>query len=940
MKSVFIVILLFVTFGLPRTAYSQFYFFGRNKVQYDNFDWKILKTEHFDIYYYDEFGEMAEIGAHFAEEAFADLKVKFGGIITNRIPLIFYNTHLHFQQTNTTPGFIPEGVGGFFEFMKGRVVIPYLGSIEQFRHVIRHELVHVFMTNKVYHVLTDHRVSSDRYPPLWFIEGLAEYWSTTWDTQAEMVMRDAVINENFVSLENMYMIYGTFQMYKEGQNLLEFIGKRFGEEKILQMIDNMWQFENFNDLIEYTLNSSIEEIDREWKYTLRQKYFPLMGSKVPAEYGAIKLTDFGFNFSPSFYRKDGKPYVYFIANRSGYSSLYELELRPFNRDDKRPKPDVLIKGEKEDVFEAFHLLDASLNVSRSGIAVFVTKSGATDALHFYSVDEDRVIKTYQNNELVSITSPRWSNDGSRVVFNSIDRKGYSDIFVYDFVKETLLRVTNDYYADVTPVFGKNDSTIVFASDRTGGIFKGKNNLFEYNFADNKISYLTYCNAAMQNPVFSSDFSSLYFISDYDGIQNIWKIGINNSKQSGMQKVTNFISSIYDFTFAGHDTVIASAFENFSFQLYKFGINNLPDSLTKFVAFDFDMTGEKWIAEKEPASMYKGKLKYENKYTIDYAQSQVSTDPVYGTQGGALLSLSDLLGNDNYFFLIYNTAEVQSEILKSFNIAISRINIGKRANYAYGLFHYYGRRYDIQDSDEFFFERSFGGYFTMFYPLSVFNRIEASVSVANSDKQVIENVLSRKALLVSNSISYVFDNSIWGPTGPIEGERYRILGSFTNDVKFSNVNYFTFISDYRNYIRLGYKSALAIRAALFYNEGKEARRYFMGGSWDLRGYDRWSIRGEKMWLTSMELRFPLIDLFYLKFPVLDMGFPNLRGAIFFDSGGAWDKDYRETLGSVGAGIRINLFNVIALRYDIGKKIENNYSVFQKGLFYQFFIGWDF
>ncbi|MGE5499062.1 MAG: hypothetical protein ACM3Q2_13355, partial [Syntrophothermus sp.] len=87
MKSVFTGILLFLVFSLPQTVYGQFYFFGRNKVQYDNFDWKILKTEHFDIYYYDEFGEMAEIGAHFAEEAFADLKVKFGGIIINRIPL-------------------------------------------------------------------------------------------------------------------------------------------------------------------------------------------------------------------------------------------------------------------------------------------------------------------------------------------------------------------------------------------------------------------------------------------------------------------------------------------------------------------------------------------------------------------------------------------------------------------------------------------------------------------------------------------------------------------------------------------------------------------------------------------------------------------------------------------------------------------------------------
>ena len=122
----FLIISIFTT-----DIYSQFYFFGRNKVQYEKFEWQILKTEHFDIYYNSEFEEMAEIGAQFAEAAYKDLKVKFNNVVTRRIPLIFYNTHIHFQQTNITPGFIPEGVGGFFEFLKGRVVIPYLGSLEQ-----------------------------------------------------------------------------------------------------------------------------------------------------------------------------------------------------------------------------------------------------------------------------------------------------------------------------------------------------------------------------------------------------------------------------------------------------------------------------------------------------------------------------------------------------------------------------------------------------------------------------------------------------------------------------------------------------------------------------------------------------------------------------------------------------------------------------------------
>jgi outer membrane protein assembly factor BamA len=387
------------------------------------------------------------------------------------------------------------------------------------------------------------------------------------------------------------------------------------------------------------------------------------------------------------------------------------------------------------------------------------------------------------------------------------------------------------------------------------------------------------------------------------------------------------------------TIIFSGFEKFSFNLYKNKLDNTVEDTT-VIAMSFPESVEKWKAGMLAGDIYREDLKYEKEYTLDYAQSQVSTDPIFGTRGGAILSLSDLLGNDNYFFLIYNTADVQSEFLKSFNLAIQRVNLSERTNYGYGVFHFSGRRYDIRDTDEYFFERSFGGFFAMHFPLSKFQRLETDVTVANSDKQVISGVIERKALLISNSLSYVIDNSLWGWTGPLDGLRGRLLLGYTSDVKYSNVNYFTIIADYRHYYRLGLRSAVAFRSALFYNEGKEARRYFMGGSWDLRGWRRWSIRGEKLWLSSVELRFPLVDQLYIKFPFFGLGFVGFRGALFFDAGGAWDEEYRQTLGSFGGGLRLNLFGALVLRYDMGKKIENNFTQLQNGLFYQFFFGWDF
>ncbi len=921
--------------------FAQFTYFGRNKVQYENFNWQVLKTEHFDIYYYPQFTEVAEIGARFAEESYEDLKIKFNHVVLNRIPLIFYNTHIHFQQTNTVPGLLPEGVGGFFEFMKGRVVLPFDGSLKQFKHVIKHELVHVFMTNKIRRIQNDFRLTSESLPPLWFVEGLAEYWSTEWDAQAEMILRDAVLNGYIVGLSDIEKIYGSFLMYKVGQKLLEFVTSKYGEDKILSLIENYWKSTNFEDIWKFTFGMNYDDFDREWKYYLQKKYFPVLLNEDLPGFGAKKITNSGFNFSPVYFNDNEDKWIIFLANRDGYSSLYRMKLNS-----EENKAELLLQGERTDEFESLNLFRNSIDVSKKGIVVFVSKAYGKNRLNFYDLKQGRLIGSKSFYELITINNPKFSNDGNKIVFSGNGNDGYCDLYIYEINFDKLIRLTNDYYDDRNPSFSPDDNFVLFSSDRTFNSTRFYYNIFLLNLKNLDLETITLLKSDQTYPFFSSAFDKIYFTSDNGGVSNIWSIDVlfrNNDSvffSNEMRKVTAFTSSIYD-PYVSDTTLYFCAFENFSFQIYSIhGIeeqikkNNISQTvMDESVKINWTVKGIDGIKVKE-------RLRYEREYQLDFAQSHITTNPVYGTSGGALFSVSDLLSDDNYQFLIYNTAQSRDEFLKSFNIAVSRISLAQKANYAYGVFHFSGRRYDIRDSDEYFYERSYGLYFALSYPFSFFRRLDATFYLANSDKEVFFSNRTRKALLLTNTISYVFDNSLWASSGPIDGTRFMILFGQTNDIKFSNVNYYSFMLDYRYYLRLGLKSALATRFQLFFNEGREARRFFMGGNWDLRGYPRWSIRGEKLWLTSFEFRFPLIDQVTIRFPFLTMNLFEFRGATFFDMGNAWDISYNQTLGSIGFGVRMNLFGVIVLRYDIGKRIEDGFRRLQEGLFYQFFFGWDF
>ena len=117
-------------------------------------------------------------------------------------------------------------------------------------------------------------------------------------------------------------------MYKEGQNFLEFAGEKYGEEKIALLLENFWMFKSFNELMAHTFGKPIERIDAEWQYHLKKKYYPLLEERFPTEFGSLKITETGYNFSPVYYKFNDRHFIFFMANRDGYSSLYRIELSP------------------------------------------------------------------------------------------------------------------------------------------------------------------------------------------------------------------------------------------------------------------------------------------------------------------------------------------------------------------------------------------------------------------------------------------------------------------------------------------------------------------------------------------------------------------------------------------------------------------------------------
>ena len=143
------------------------YPFGKNKIQYTAKDWKIIETPHTEIFYYPDELTIAEFIADLSEEVYREYANFFNVDFENKIPIILYGSHHDFKETNVVPFLISEGTGGFTEFIKGRVAIPFMGSYGKLKAVFRHELTHAFMLEKLRVVMNEHRRYTYRHPPLW-----------------------------------------------------------------------------------------------------------------------------------------------------------------------------------------------------------------------------------------------------------------------------------------------------------------------------------------------------------------------------------------------------------------------------------------------------------------------------------------------------------------------------------------------------------------------------------------------------------------------------------------------------------------------------------------------------------------------------------------------------------------------------------------------------
>ena len=881
-----------LTAGLGTPAAAQY--FGRNKVQYKKLDFQVLKTEHFDIYYYPSEREGIDIAARIAERWLTRLQKLFAHELSGRQPLILYASHPDFEQTNIIPGELGEGTGGVTEPLRRRIVLPLAGPIGDTDHVIGHELVHAFQFDIMMGPTAAPGIrNAGEQLPLWFIEGMAEYFSIgPVDTNTAMWMRDAARQEKLPSIDN--LDNPKYFPYRWGQALWAYIGGRFGDDVISEIMATAAASGDYRLAFKHVLGMETKELSADWQASIHETYAPMLRvTTQPSEIGrtVVKAEGLGgeMNVGPSL-SPDGK-WIAFFSERS----LLSIDL--YVADAATGKVVRKITSTATDPHYSsiqFIYSAGAWDAASKRIAVGTVTAGHP-ALAIFDAQSGRKEREIPIADLDEVFNPTWAPDGRAIAFTGMSR-GLTDLFVYDLQASTMRRLTNDAYADLTPAWSPDGLSIAFSTDRFSS------DLRTLDMGEYQLGLIDVRSGAIQqvrslaggkniNPQWAPDGRGLYFISDRDGIPNLYRITLASGDVAQITRASTGLSGITSSSPAlsvasGSGTVAFTVYDNGKYVLHTLNgdvrgsppeppsalaatlppVNRRPSAVMAAIADA--TTGLPVGADEFETTDYKPSLSLEQ---VGQPTIAVGADR-FGTAigGGIAFQFGDVLGDHMLFTAVQLNAGISGNYsAKNTAAQVFYLNAAHRWNWGLlggqtpylsggtqsGVGTVQGQLVQVDESIVYRqTERSAAGLIA--YPFSRAQRIEwqAGVSRISFDLidrtrvfslntgQVLQDNTNTTSLgdpltLATTSTALVFDTASFGATSPVQGQRYR----FEAAPSFGSINFTSLLADYRRYFMPASFYTIAGRVLHYgrYGSGGQDTRLsplYLGYPELVRGYD--------------------------------------------------------------------------------------------------------
>jgi Tol biopolymer transport system component len=794
-------------------------YFGPNKVQYETFDFQVLRTEHFDVHYYAAEQEAALAAAAMAERWYVRLSRALDHTLSERTPIVLYASPPHFRQTTVLPGTLPEGVGGFTDHQKGRVVLPFAPALGETDHVLGHELVHAFQRDIL------QQAGRSMTLPLWFMEGMAEFLTLGGvDPSTSMWIRDAVDGNRLPPIRELQD--PKWFPYRFGQALWAFLADEFGEDIAGRALAAKAKGGAVGRIVR-TTGVRESQLTARWHEAMRNLAAGVAAPTAPAAELLVGERHGGgrLNVGPAL-SPDGEHMV-FLSERDRYS--IDVFLADGRTGRVRRK---LVATAGNPRFDSLQFVDSAGAWDHAGQRfAFAALQHGEPLLTILSMPDGNIAREDTFPALDQIFDPTWSPAGDRIAFSGLSG-GVTDLYVFDLETAALRRLTTDGFADLQPSWSPDGRTLAFTTDRF------TSSLEALTFGDYRLAALDLESGALRelpsivgakniDPQWIGQ--DLLFIADADGVSNVFRLDV---AAGSVHRLTNERTGVSGITFLSPALSIAplagriayNAYRNGGYEIRTMAIpaglayaNELSDPAGPLVTTGTAPASLATAAPSFPTARYRGGL------------SLSGIGQPYLSAGGGALGTFFRAGMSVSFGDLLEQRQLQTAVqvgTRANDFAVQTAYVNRSSRWTWGVLGaqlpvnfvsartYAGAASTIEQETETFRQTHRQGMLLTAYPFSRARRVELTAGVHTigfaSDLRIRSYARSNGSLiaerdetgnapsgvtLFETAAALVYDSSVSGPTAPVLGSRSR----FEIAPTFGDLSLITFTADYRRYL---------------------------------------------------------------------------------------------------------------------------------------------
>lgn len=899
-------ILLFLVFTLTTTnIWSQFNYipyYGKNKVIYESFQWNHYQTEHFDVYYYVDDVKTLNTVAELAESAYKRISQELKHQLSAPVPLIYYQTFNDFEQTNLFQA--REGVLGVAEPVLYRVAVHGDMPVDELQALIAHELTHIFEFDLLWGSPGAALYSVNR-PPLWVLEGFAEYNTQNWSTWSSLIVRDAVLNGRIPEIRKDGEFHSRYPLprdpaYDLGHALYEFMEHKYGKHGIREF----WQSMKHSPLLSRKRTLDLEKVfnlkpkifNQEFKKYLRLKHKQFLIRENPENYSIPLGPEFPVNSYMFSFSHDLSPSGDILAVLTYNVKASDIDIVLISIKDgsviKNLTRGYTLRYEHIKYMPLSPSYGKKIIWSEDGDKIaFFGRKGEKHSLYILSPLTGKTLKEIKIPQ-AQPNAPCFLPEGEELLYTGFE-DGNRDIFKINLNTKKITNLTKDKLFEKAPTISPDGKYLAYTI-RLGVYDKIFISPLD-NLQDK--TQLTFGENNTITPEFSPDSKKLYFSGDQREAFNIYCLDLD----TGVLKRYTDVRTGNFFPIPSPNNsqkIVFSSFNKSAFQVFK---SEFQGKEIKTVTFK-QLTPEEEYEKFEPIlcleikedkiQPYKGinKLYLASRPPIDTVIS--SDGSIYG---GSALIFTDLMADHTFSLMAYQVRNFRSYYFSYLNQKNRFQYLASAFQYTmfyYPAYAYYAPSFYnfLSYRDAIAMRKISGVNFSGYYPLNKYYRIQGSLGFYRYEEDFYDPYINQllyyygqsfnrfwNGNLLSTDVSFIGETTRFKFYGPISGNTFSLSLSQSIPVSKSFLQNTTLEADYRHYFPIATDTLFAFRIKGFASRGKNPYLFYFGGNNQVRSAHYLNIIANEGWYANFEFRFPAVN----SASTLIGQIGPVRGTLFFD-----------------------------------------------------------